>query len=242
VISWVGVRVHVYIKQRPLHAIWDSIIAEQQEIPIVIGSVRQREFQPLNANSESRLPENVPLLGEQEAVAISTLRQNLAAAYSDKSPRVYEYQSFPDTETHSSFISVGGASINDITGDMLIRHHLDSDLRIFYPDHYARDGKTRYDAVLDEENRVVKDYGFIVVGPNPYDSTKTVCLVFGIWPQGTRAALDALTNPDTDSAKGQEFIERVKKHEGTVAVLGVDVNKLSQGRPTFVVVRPLQVK
>lgn len=237
VLSWVAVKVHIYLRQRPLHAVWDNIIAEQGEIPIVIGNTRIKEFQPLNTNSSSRLPDNAPLLGEQEAVAISTLRQALAAAYSSKSVDVYEYQRFPSMETHTSFISVGGASINDITGDML-RHKLDSNLRVVYPDHYALDGSTRYDPTL-KNGKVVKDYGFIVIGPNPYDSTKTVCLAFGIWPQGTSAALDLLTNPPTESDRGKEFIKRVKTHQGVVAILSVQVNQLSQGRPTIELVRQL---
>jgi hypothetical protein len=236
-LSWAVVQVHIYTTRRPLHAIWNNIIAEQTDIPIVIGNTRVKEFQPLDTNSSSRLPANVPLLGEQEAVAISHLREKLTAAYSDKNVSVYEYQSFSTIETHASFISIGGASINAITGDML-KHQLDANLRIIYPNHYAVDGGTRYDATVNQ-GRVTKDYGFIIVGPNPYDSSKTVCLAFGIWPQGTSAALNALTDPVTDSDLGRQFLERVKKHQGVVAIVSVDVNQLSQGRPHFEVVRPL---
>jgi hypothetical protein len=237
VLSWIGMKVHVYINLRPLHAIWDNIIAGQTEIPIVIGNTRVTEFMSINTKSPSRLPANAPLLGEQEAVAISNLREVLGAAYSDKNASVHEFQNFPTMETHESFISVGGASINDITGDML-RHKLDAKLRIVYPDHYALDGNKRYDTALSN-GQVVKDYGFIVVGPNPYDSSKTVCLAFGIWPQGTSAALSALTNPVTDTDEGRQFLERVKNRQGVVAIVSVEVNQLSQGRPHFEVVRPL---
>jgi hypothetical protein len=116
---------------------------------------------------------------------------------------------------------------------------------MFYPEHYAVDGADgkRYDAELvppaPENGSIVKDYGFIIVGPNPYDKQKTVCLAFGIWPPGTKAALDALTDPDMTSGYGREFIEKLKTHRGVLAVVETEVHGPQQGRPVFVKVRDL---
>jgi hypothetical protein len=111
---------------------------------------------------------------------------------------------------------------------------------MFYPDHYAVDSADGKSYRADEQNgQITKDYGFILIGPNPYDTQKTVCLAFGIWPYGTKAALETLTHPDSTSLLGREFISKVKGHKGVLAIVETKVTGLQQGRPTFVKVRNL---
>jgi hypothetical protein len=67
-------------------------------------------------------------------------------------------------------------------------------------------------------------------------------LAFGIWPQGTSAAIEALIRPDSVSPLGTQFIAKVKQGKGVVAVVETRVTGLQQGRPTFVKVRDLAVQ
>lgn len=189
---------------------------------------------------KATLPENVPLLGVQEAIGISFLRQNLTNEFGVRAFNLVEDSGFNSRKTSASFVSVGGSSINDITYDMLVEQKLDKYFKMIYPDHYAvdeADGET-YRAQL-QNGLISKDYGFILIGRNPYDTNKFVFLAFGIWPQGTRAALDALADPDLHSPKGQEFIEKIKEGKGVVAIVEIKVSRLDQGHPTFVKVRDL---
>jgi hypothetical protein len=244
VLTWAIDRIHIGIQQRPFHGVWDPIIENEGRVPIVIGGIKQVSFHPQGTGpkKESKLPANVHLVGVQDATASALLQQRLARVYG-KDTAIVEPEGFSDFK--STFVSVGGWSVNSVTYDILVLRKLDAKFQMFYPEHYAVDGADgkRYDAELvppaPENGSIVKDYGFIIVGPNPYDKQKTVCLAFGIWPPGTKAALDALTDPDMTSGYGREFIEKLKTHRGVLAVVETEVHGPQQGRPVFVKVRDL---
>jgi len=245
--TWMVHYVQNWIDKRPLHAIWDKIIDEQGDIPVVFGGALVKEFYVKHPEGgvdaavvKASLPNNVPLLGVQEAIGISFVRQNLANEFGVRTISLYEDIDFSSRKTNASFVSVGGASINDITFEMLVEHKLDRQFKMVYPDHYALDEADGQTYRAERQNELIsKDYGFIVIGRNPYDTNKLVILAFGIWPQGTRAALDAIAEPDTQSQIGQQFIEKVKAGKGVVAVVETKVSSLQQGRPHFVKVRDL---
>jgi hypothetical protein len=248
--TWMVHYVQNWIEKRPLHAIWDQIINEQGDIPVVFGGALVKEFYVKHpeggaesATVKATLPNNVPLLGVQEAIGISFLRQNLTNEFGVRTLSLYEDSDFKSRKTNSSFISVGGASINDITFEMLVQQRLDKQLKMIYPDHYALDEADGQTYRAERQNELIsKDYGFIVIGRNPYDVGKLVILAFGIWPQGTKAALDALAEPDTLSQMGRQFIEKIKAGGGVVAVVETKISDLQQGRPHFVKVRDLAIQ
>jgi hypothetical protein len=242
-LAWAGEHVHIYFQKRPFHAVWDHILRDQRTVPVVIGGLKRPVFQPIHVERLAQLPKNVPLVGVQEAIGISLLREELVGAFGSNSIGLYEAEEFGADKTRSSFISVGGSSINEVTYDLLVQRKLDTKFRMIYPDHYAVDGADGITYRAEQQDGLItKDYGFIIVGPNPYDSQKTVCLAFGIWPQGTSAAIEALIRPDSVSPLGTQFIAKVKQGKGVVAVVETRVTGLQQGRPTFVKVRDLAVQ
>jgi hypothetical protein len=248
--TWMVHYVQNWVDKRPLHAIWDKILKDQTDIPVVFGGALVKEFYVKHPEGgaegavvKASLPNNVPLLGVQEAIGISFLRQNLTNEFGVHTISLYEDSDFSSRKTNASFVSVGGASINEVTFEMLVEQKLDRQFKMVYPDHYAldeADGQT-YRAER-EKDLISKDYGFIVIGRNPYDASKMVILAFGIWPQGTKAALDAIAEPDTESEMGQRFIEKIKGGKGVVAVVETKVSSLQQGRPKFVKVRDLMTQ
>jgi hypothetical protein len=226
-----------------MHAIWDNLIRDQNNIPIVVGSTRIEKFYPLRSHRSATLPKNVPLLGKQEAIGVSLLRQELADAFGSKAITLYQAEDFGPSKARFNFVSIGGGSINDVTRDFSDEHRIDAKFKMLYPDHYAIDeyDRTTYRAEL-QDGILTKDYGFIIIGPNSYDRRKKVILAYGIWPQGTHAAIEALLRPDIVSPLGQAFVERVKSGRGVVAVVETAVINLEQGPPIFVKVRDLAEK
>ncbi|HEV8490963.1 MAG TPA: hypothetical protein VGR76_01780, partial [Candidatus Angelobacter sp.] len=119
---------------------------------------------------------------------------------------------------------------------------------IHYPSHYAEDygqidEKTGHAPKLyapDIANRrITHDFGFIVIGPNPFDRSRTVCALYGIWPQGTQAAIRALTRPDTRNPLFTELLNRLERHEGVVAVVETNVWSFTAESPRIIAVRKL---
>jgi hypothetical protein len=247
VLAWAVDAITIHIEERPFHSVWDSIIGNQGRIPIVIGGIKQGAFRPefTPPLSESKLPDNVHLIGVQDAIASSLLQQRLVKVYG-KDSVISEPEVF--SEIRSTFVSVGGWSVNATTYDILVQRKIDAKFHMFYPEHYAvdeADAKKYETAFIELENgkkSIIKDYGFIIIGPNPYDREKMVCLVFGIWPQGTSAALEALIEPDIKSDLGREFIKKVQARQGVLAVVDTEVKGFEQGRPVFRRVRVLVTK
>ena len=240
ILAWAVDTARIHIQQRPFRAVWDNIIGDQRSIAIVIGGMKQESFHPEHtpSNSVSKVPQNVHLLGVQDAIASSLLQQRLVSVYG-MGALISEPIDFNDIR--STFISVGGWSVNARTYDVLVQNKLDAKFQMFYPEHYAVDGfdGKRYNAELDADKNVVKDYGFIIVGQSPYDQEKMVCVAFGIWPQGTSASLHALIDPDVKSQLGREFIAKLRTHQGVLAVVETRVSGLQPGRPVLIKVRDL---
>jgi hypothetical protein len=219
-------------RRKTITGAWNSILAAQEEIPVVIPDFRIQSFK--SPWGLKKLPVNVPVVGVQDAMAVGQFTTSFSRAYPSLRIRLFPASDFGPRSMRSSFMSVGGPSVNAITREYLPL--LDSQFRVAYPQHKASDGENKYEPRL-LRGRLVKDYGFIVIAPNPYHSLKTVCIVFGIWPQGTLAAMEALTNTDCDSEFGRKFLNRIKSNRAVVGVLEVKIQDLNQGIATFIDVR-----
>lgn len=164
-----------------------------------------------------------------------------------------------------NFFTVGGPTVNDMTRDLVAvwddsktsveqAYHfekgntLDGKLVIHYPAHYVEDfgqsngevpGPKVYKPKTDETGRILNDFGFIIIGPNPYDHTKMVCALYGVWPQGTQAAVRALVRPDAANPLFQDLLRRVRSREGVVAIVETKVFALTAESPSLVFIRSL---
>jgi hypothetical protein len=232
-------KVWSWYTSRPLRQLWGGIIQSQERVPIVLGDVPAANFViPDSGGKVAHLPPNAPFVGVGDAVGTALL-QILVRDFHRNVAVEFSSESGPDT-TQLNFVAVGGPSVNMVTRRVLVDENLDAGLRIVYPDHYAVDGANgqQFHAEFDQMGRITADYGFIVVGPNPFRKDKVACLVFGIWPPGTRAAVEELLSPEP-SPLGKELVKRIKKHQGAVAVVKTSVTNLSQGGPRIIEVRPL---
>ena len=232
-----------WLEMRPFHDIWGKMLEGQDYIPVAIGGMEKlREFE-IEGQGKAQLPPNVPALGAQETFGVSRLGQSITNEFGADTFVLYQHTDFDHIKINKSFVAVGGWSVNSITRDILHERKIDKYFDMVYPQHYAKDeadGVTYKATPPDSrDGPISEDYGFIVIGPNPYDNTKTVILAFGIWPQGTQAAMEALAEPDTNSPQGRQFIDLVKEGKGLVAVVKTEVTGVNQTRPSLVKVRPL---
>jgi len=230
-------RLSRHLHLRPFRHVWDVILGNDKVISIVMADVPLAEFSISRVGAKSPLPTNVPLVGVQEAMAVSLLREKLREVYKERPVRLVVSADFGSL-SDSNFVSVGGPSVNGVAYSMLERHKIDDQLRIVYPDHYAvdkADGE-KYEAEM-VDNALCRDYGFIVVGPNPLDEQRVVCLFFGIWPPGTSAAIAALVDPDTKSELGRKLVTTIREKRRAVAVVETRVQGLTPGTSRAIKVR-----
>ena len=238
VVIWGWGRVDAYRQQTPFHELWDHVLEGADSIPIVIGGIKLDVFTPNGTNRPSRLPKNVLLVGVDDGVGMSLLRESFARAFGRLKVTLHQPQDFGDNIL-KSFVSVGGPSVNSVTGGLLANV---TGIQMFYPEHYAMVGQEKLSAEQDRQGNVTKDFGFIIIAPNPLAQIHHVCVVFGIWPYGTSAALEALSKPDLRNRLFQQFTEKIKLRSPVLLVLETKVEDLQHGAPNLIEVRDLTLK
>jgi len=249
--------------QKPSDKIWTALAGQQESVPVIVSNFSQQNFN--TGSGIAILPQNVPLVGIADALGASELVDALSHSHPQRTARLLVTEEVGQEHRQASFLTVGGPSVNKMTDNLVAKWKdqeqdpqqaysftknvtLDGKLIIHYPDHYVEDygeidEKTKQAPklyVLGIVNRrVTHDFGFIVIGPNPFDGSKTVCALYGIWPQGTQAAIRALTRPDTRNPLFTELLNRLEKHEGVVAVVETNVWSFTAESPRIIAVRKL---
>ena len=237
-VVWGWAKIENRWQQTPFREIWRPVVQGADSIPIVIGGVRLDTFTPNGTNKPARLPNNVLLVGVDDGMGMSLLRESFARAFGHLRVTLHEPQDFGDKNL-TSFISVGGPSVNSVTGRILANM---TGIRMFYPEHYAMVGQRRFSAEEDRQGNVIKDFGFIIMAPNPLAQAHHVCVVFGIWPYGTSAALQVLSRPDPKDKLFQQFARKVRSRSPVLAVLETKVQDLQRGTPTLIEVKDLALR
>ncbi|MEH1937346.1 MAG: hypothetical protein V7L14_27295 [Nostoc sp.] len=231
-------KIRNYIRLKPFHLIWDNIFDDEENIYIAVSDIPLDKFPIFKQNSTSQLPNNVSLLGVQEAVGLAELRQAMKIAYPNK--KIYPDISRDFNFYTSSFISVGGPSVNSTTYEILINSKLKNQIEIVYPEHYAIDKKNNVEYKPDLiRNEIKEDYGFIIVNRNPFNPNKTVCLFFGVWPQGTRAAIQTMIELNVKEKYVRQLTKLIKRKCPILVIVKTKVVGLVQGTPEIVLLREL---
>jgi hypothetical protein len=236
-------RLQVRWRRRPFGKLWDAIVGNADEVHIVYADVALPEFDIPTVKAKRDLPRNVPLLGVQEAVGLSDLYRSLHGYYGDRrhnKKKIQLHSARDFNEFNETIVCLGGPSVNRVTDQFLNHRRLDSKFRMVYPQHQAEDAvdATSYDCV-EEDGEIVRDYGFILVAKNPLNPRHTVCTLFGIWPQGSRAAVKTLVEPAPADEHYKDLLARVKARSGALAVVQTEVAGIDPGEPSFVKVRGL---
>jgi hypothetical protein len=253
-----------FLGERPSDKVWKAIMGQQETVPIVMSSFGLKQFD--TGYGLANLPKNVPVLGLADALGAAELVDGLSEGKPRRTPRLLVAAEYGQEHRQANFFTIGGPSVNELTGRLVASWNdqeqdpqrqyqfeqnvtLDGKLIIHYPKHYVEDyaqndertGKPprRYATETNSAQRITHDFGFIIIGPNPYDRTKMVCALFGIWPQGTQAAIRTLVQPDASNANFQALLRRIARREGVVAVVETNVWNLTAEAPNIVLVRSL---
>ncbi len=229
------------------YSLMDTILKSEAVVPLVVPHIRTAAFHVLRSPSNAiSPPENVSFIGLQEALGVATFRQTLSGAYPQKRFPLATPPNFALQDC--TCICIGGPFANELTSHLLYHCNLISDFELKAPDPVARDLRTgqTYAAVKipasassQAGETLLSDFGFIVVASNPYNPEKSICLAFGLWPQGSQAALRYLLAPRSESQLEKKFLRMVSLRQGVLAIVETKVHELTQGEPRLVNVREL---
>jgi hypothetical protein len=72
---------------------------------------------------------------------------------------------------------------------------------------------------------------------SPWNAEKKICLLFGLWPQGTLAAVDGILKRCRPAKLANQFRGALKRQQNVIAILRITITGLLQGTGEFVKVR-----
>jgi 2-polyprenyl-3-methyl-5-hydroxy-6-metoxy-1,4-benzoquinol methylase len=139
-----------------------------------------------------RLPNSVRLIGLLDALALHRLLDTLVKTFDLKAIELRMHDRF-DQQTNP-IISVGGASVNEMTGSILSKTFLQRGISMSYPAHILRVLGEHFVAEIVAD-RVEADYGILLISRSKWNEDVGCCVVFGIYPAGTSAAVRLIEDP-----------------------------------------------
>lgn len=159
-------------------------------VQVVIPGFPVARFRIANATAE--IPPNVPVMPMAEGGAIAQLIRGL----NEIGQRDVELVSSANFRDDSDVtISIGGPSVNEISGKLLADGFPSFTLQ--YPQHVASYGTTTFLPERLDDESLREDYGFIAVGRT--DNHHRFVVLCGVWAPGTQIATTALLELDRRS-------------------------------------------
>jgi hypothetical protein len=226
----------------------DSLLGGTTDVRILVSRLRSPTYTRLGTEEQLTLPDNSFVL--PDSIAIAELYSEIRKRYGTHRRLPRPEHSYSSDMRDSHLIVLGGPYVNEVAhyifDNKLVPHFAITDT------FGCVDDNVHYDAVVEvKSSRTVltRDYGFIVCLPNPYNPTGLrACLIFGLYPQGTLAAVRVLVDPffagDRHGVKqrrsyAKQFVSHIRRGRNCVAIVEVAVDPASPllGECNFVKVR-----
>jgi hypothetical protein len=227
-----------YIFRR--RSIIDIIFANEQSIHLVTSHMIQTSFQRIRDGHPVSLPKNAPFLPSNIAIGVTLIYSYAHRRYGDKKEVLLHFDDENWGGDEHAFISIGGPFVNKFVQMVVDDKHIPKfDISDNMPT--ARDESNSYQAVRNAPNQpdasIVTDYGFLIYMKNPRNPNTRVCLAFGLWPQGTQAAINVLLNPGGRYGLVKQFYNAIRRDTNVIGIVRVNVKGLILDRPQLVKVR-----
>lgn len=221
-------------------SIMDIIFAKEQFVHLVTAHMMQTSFERISDGHHINLPKNAPFLPSNIAIGATLIYSYAHKRYGDRKEVLLHFDDENWGGDEHAFISIGGPFVNKFA-QMAVEHKHIPNFGIVDNIPTAQDEKNSYQAVRDTSNQpdaaIVTDYGFLIHMKNPRNPSIKVCLVFGLWPQGTQAAISVLLNPGRRSGLARRLHRAIRRGTDVIGIVRVNVKGLILDQPQLVKVR-----
>jgi hypothetical protein len=218
----------------------DVLMKGQASLHVVVGNVPTVDFRRLGPGDPIILPPNAPFLPFGMAMGMADLRAAVSRRFgSSRSLEFHDPDHCGESIKHS-FIALGGPYIHPI-----VKSVLDQGL---VPEFAIQDGPIASDQAdvysssregVQSDGPLASDIGVLIWVRSPYNESCKLCILFGLWPQGTLAAVDALINKVGPRSKCSEFRRHIRRGDDCIAIVRSNISGLIVGTPTILKVRAL---
>jgi hypothetical protein len=217
----------------------DHLMRGEKSLHIAVGTTTQAAFSRLGSGDAITLPENAPFLPFGQAMGMADLRGAVYERYGKKRAVEVDYADRFALAWKHSFVALGGPYVHHIVKDVLDRGLVQGFAVEDGP--VVSDEGERFQANhvgTSPESPLSSDIGVIIWMRNPYNESRKLCILFGLWPPGTFAAVDAFLQRSVGDSKLQRKFRRlVRSGQDCVAIVETSISALTIGVPTIRKVR-----
>jgi len=198
---------------------WGFIEGVDKEIFVVCPVI------PLEDRTQYSLPESEEYMflekfGDKDSlIEITALLNKL---YPTMTVKKYTCEDMPKEGYESNLILIGGPGYNTIVKEILERinspfnYDLEEDLLV---DKFKN---IKYGSKFSSGN-IVKDYGFFLKIPNPYNDTKKLIMINGIHTYGVFGVVKAFTTTDQGFKNCEQIIEKFGKDPSFCVLFEIEI-------------------
>ena len=126
------------------------------------------------------------------------------------------------------FISIGGSSVNSVSGDLISKYWHDFELH--YPEHFAQYGDILYKPTV-KENHLLSDFGFAF---NTTANSGTKSIVFcGVWAFGTEMAVKSYLGLSI-TKDNMDLKNKLSSKDNLLIISTSDISSYGIGMPEII--------
>jgi hypothetical protein len=225
----------------------DYLMMGEGSMYISVATTAPRSFARLGTKRTVTLPENAPFLPFGQAMGMADLRAAVNDRFGKSRTVNIDYAHRFGGAWEHSFIALGGPYVHPV-----VKEVLDKGL---VPGFTIEEEPSSNEPIVNDEGqifrahrdqtearnanaRLISDIGVIIWMRSPYNPDLRLCILFGLWPPGTFAAVDAFLQKSVGDKKQQhEFTHFVRSGQNCVAIVEANISALTIGRPAIKKVR-----
>jgi hypothetical protein len=217
----------------------DHLMKGEASLHISVATTTPPTFRRLGSEDDIVLPENAPFLPFGQAMGMADLRSSVNERYGKKRCVELDYSDRFGLGWKHNFIALGGPYVHKTVKEVLDRG--------LVPGFTIEDGPIVHDEGdifqagrngNSPESPLSSDIGIIIWMRNPYNTSRKLCILFGLWPPGTFAAVDAFLQKSAGDHKWKcKFRRIVKSGQNCIVIVETSISSLTRGVPTILKVR-----
>jgi hypothetical protein len=227
-------------------SIIELIFQDEDRVYLVTSHMKQTSFQRIGTNQVINLPSNAPFLPSNIAISTALINNYARDRYGDRKTAVLHFDNDNWGANAHNFISIGGPFVNEIAKRIIDANSIPEFQITNIPT--AVDQTDTYEAERESRSTnpdapLATDYGFAIHTKNPFNPEKRIVIVFGLWPQGTQAAVAAVLDPAAPSSRNfKMFYKAVKRGRSVIGIVQVRIRGLILERGELIKVREFSVR
>lgn len=202
------------------------LLGKSDKVKIVFPTFFCPVFLDDSVGKGAIIPKNIHLMPLAEGRAITEIAQAISVIKPKCEIVIQSSSEFDDDGT--PFISIGGPSVNSVSGQIIEDHW--HEFKLIYPEHFATYGGVTYKPEI-EDGKLATDFGFAFQTKIPSGSRTIVFC--GVWAIGTELSVKSYLNIFKEKDK-KDIRRKIEEGKNILLISEGKVSRLWANQPTII--------